>query len=130
MTGFLQRGAKKTIPAELLSAAVEAVAKLPEEERRDRTSRVVALLRIMDAHKVPSAHRGDLSRAIQFRLQALAALQDQPSYRAWSRKRSMHAALIEAAASVPLFVTDRVASFEPQSFFKRVLEIAEARGPG
>src|ERR1700733_5309610 len=77
---------QQPIPVELLGAAVEAIAGLPQRDRKNTASRVVALLRMMDAHKVPSANRSDLLMGIQFRLEALARLQDQPSYRAWSMK--------------------------------------------
>jgi len=91
---------------------------------------------MMDEHKVPSAleARSDLLMAIQFRLEALARLQDQPSYRAWPMNSTtpgmqyVHADIVAAAANAPLLMTGRVASFEPQSFFKLVLESSEARG--
>jgi len=120
----------------LLAAAVEAIAKLPERDRNNPASRAVALLHMMDVQQVPSASRGDLLMAIQFRLEALARLQDQPSYRAWSIKNGssgryyVHADLVAAAAGAPLLMTGLVARFEPQSFFKRVIEIAEAGGRG
>jgi len=120
----------------LLAAAVETIARLPERDRNNTASRAVALLRMMDKHQVPSASRSDLLMAIQFRLEALARLQDEPSYRVWSIKNGtseryyVHADLVAAASGAPLLMTGLVARFEPQSFFKRVLEIAEARGPG
>jgi hypothetical protein len=127
---------QQPIRVALLGAAVEAIARLPERDRNNTASRVVALLRMMDAHKVPSANRSDLLMGIQFRLEALARLQDQSSYRAWSIKNGtsgryyVHADLVAAAASAPLLMTGLVASFEPKSFFERVLEISEARGRG
>ena len=127
---------QQPVPIELFGAAVDAIAGLPERDRTNTASRAVALLRMMDEHKVPSASRGDLLMAIQFRLEALVRLQDQASYRVWSTKNGtpgkhyVHAGLFAAAASAPLLMTGLVARFEPQSFFQRALEISEARGRG
>jgi hypothetical protein len=129
MTLFSKRS-HQPVPVELLGAAAEAIAALPDEGRKNPTRRVIAILHMFDAHKVPSADRSDLLTGIQFRLQALGRLQDQPSYRAWSRKKIMHAVLVEAAASAPLLMTRRIANFEPQSFFQRVCAISKARGVG
>jgi hypothetical protein len=137
MSRFPKR-TQKPIPVELLAAALEAISELPEKDRKNTTSRVVAILGMMDEHNVPSAleARSDLLMSIQFRLQALVRLQAQPSYRAWSMRSDtpgmhyVHADIVAAAAIAPLLMTGRVASFEPQSFFKLVLEISEARGCG
>jgi hypothetical protein len=83
----------------------------------------------LDAHN-------DLVAGIQFRLEALAGLCDEPSYQAWSMKSGspgmdyVHGDLIEAAASEPLIMRKRAVCFEPKSFFKRVLLITETRGRG
>jgi hypothetical protein len=115
----------KSSPVELLGSAVEAIAELPAEDRKNTASRVVALLRMMDAHNVSSAKaRSALVTGIQFRLrlQALAYLQDQPSYRAWSITSGtpgmhyVHGDLVAAAATAPLVMAGRVASFEPSRF--------------
>jgi hypothetical protein len=42
----------------------------------------------------------------------------------------VHGDLVAAAATAPLVMAGRVASFEPQSFFDLVLEISEARCRG
>ena len=133
MSRFAKR-TQKPILVEFLGAAVEAIAR-PERDRKNTASRVVAILCMMDEHDVPSAleARSDLLMAIQFRLEPLARLQDQPSYRAWSMNSTspgMHADVVPASASAPLHMTGRAASFEPQSFFKLVLESSEARGRG
>jgi hypothetical protein len=135
MTLFSKRS-HQPVPVELLGAAAEAIAALPDEGRKNPTRRVIAILHMFDAHKVPSADRSDLLTGIQFRLQALGRLQDQPSYRAWSMNSTtpgthyVHADIVAAAASAPLLMIRRIANFEPQSFFTRVLEISEARGRG
>ena len=137
MSRFPKR-TQQSIPVELLGAAIEAMARLPARDRTNTASRVVALLRMMDALNVPSAleARSALLMAIQFRMEALARLRDHPSYRAWSIKSGtpeshyIHGDLIEAAARAPLDITGRVASFEPKSFFDLVLAISEARGRG
>jgi hypothetical protein len=136
---LFSKSSQQPIPVELLGSAVEAIAELPAEDRKNTASRVVALLRMMDAHNVSSAKaRSALVTGIQFRLrlQALAYLQDQPSYRAWSITSGtpgmhyVHGDLVAAAATAPLVMAGRVASFEPQSFFDLVLEISEARCRG
>ena len=62
MSRFHKR-TQKPIPVELLGAALQAIARIPERDN------------------VPSAleARSDLLMAIQFRLEALAQLQNQPS---------------------------------------------------
>jgi hypothetical protein len=130
MVHFVQRIAQKPVPVGLLGAAAEAISGLAERDRKNPTRRVVAILSAIDAHKVPCVRRSDFSRAIQFRLQALAQLQDQLAYPASSKTKDIHDAFIEAAASMPLIIKDGVASFEAQSFFQRVLTISEARDAG
>ena len=137
MANFPKRN-QQPIPVELLGGAIEAIARLSARDRTNTASRVVALLRMMDALNVPSAleARSALLMAIQLRMDALARLQDHPSYRVWSMKSGtseghyVHADLIAAAARAPLIMTGRVANFEPQSFFALVLIISEARGHG
>ena len=136
MANFTKRN-RQAVPVELFGAAIEAIARLPERDRKNAASRVVTLLYMMDAHNVPSAleARSALLMGIELRMKGLARLQDHPSYRAWSvksgtpRRHSVHADLIAAAASAPL-LSRRVARFEPQSFFQLVLAISEARGHG
>jgi hypothetical protein len=136
MAAFLKRVATKPIPADLLGAAAQAIADLPEGDRRDLTGRIIAVIRILDEQNVPRdlKDRSDLLMGIQFRLEALARLRDEPSYRAWSMKSGtphlhyVHGDLVEVAATEPLIIRKRVARFEPKSFFKRVLQVSEARG--
>lgn len=137
-TSFLVRIAKKPVPPELLKAALHAIGELPDEDRKDMTGRVIAVIRVLDEHDVPKdlQDRGDLLTGIQFRLEALARLKDEPAYRAWSMKSTtpgmdyIHEDLVEAAAVEPLKLGKRVARFDQKSFFKRVLAISEARGRG
>jgi hypothetical protein len=137
MANFAKRN-RQPVPVELFGAAVEVIASLPARERTNTASRIVALMRMMDAYDVPPAleARNALLMSIQLRLHALQQLQNQPSYRVWSMKSGtsgtyyVHAAVIAAAARAPLDITGRVAHFEPRSFFELVLAISEAQGHG
>jgi hypothetical protein len=126
------------VPVELLKAALDAVADLPDEDRKDLTGRTLAVIRLLDKHNVPRdiEGRGELLAGNQFRMEALARLRDDSAYRAWSMKSAIpkmdyiHEDLVEAAAVEPLKMSKRIARFDPKSFFKRVLEKSEARGRG
>jgi hypothetical protein len=65
---LFSKSSQQPIPVELLGSAVEAIAELPAEDRKNTASRVVALLRMMmDAHNVSSAKdRSALVTGIQF----------------------------------------------------------------
>lgn len=71
-------------------------------------------------------------------MEAIVRLMSEPEYRAWSMKSGapgmdlIRPDLIEAAASEPLVGDDDdlAFAFEPKSFFKRVLKIAETHGEG
>jgi hypothetical protein len=138
MNNSLKRVATKPVPVELLAAAVEAIGELPEEDRKDMTGRALAIIHLLEASNVPDnlEARSDLVTGIEFRLEALARLCDEASYRAWSMKSGtpemdyVHGDLIEAAASAPLIMRKRAVCFESKSFFKHVLSITETRGRG
>jgi hypothetical protein len=136
MPSFLQRIAKKPVPADLLKAALVVVDELPEEQRKDFTGRTLAIIRLLEDQRPEQdvRARSDLLTGIQFRLEALARLRHEPAYRAWSMKTKapgveyIHEDLIDAAAIEPLSMGKREARFEPRAFFRRVLQITEARG--
>lgn len=69
-----------------------------------------------------------------FRLEALDSLRDHPSMKPWTmptgdvKSTFLAQPLLDAAAVEPLIVTDdeKAVTFDPDSFFRRVLELVEA----
>jgi hypothetical protein len=136
MPDFLKRISNKPVPANLLKAALSAIGELPEEDRKDITGRAIAVIRVLDEHNIERGleERADLLTGIQFRLEALARLHNEPAFRAWSMKSGtpdmdyIHEDLVEAAAVEPLIMGEHQARFDANSFFKKVLQISSARG--
>jgi hypothetical protein len=140
-TNFLERVRNKPVPLELFHAAGMAIAKLPEESRRTFERRAIAVIQLLDDFDVQDdvqddGERGGLVAGIGFRMRATVRLMSEPEYRASTMKSGtpgmdfIHPHMVEAAASEPLVLDDDVARFEPKSFFKHVLKIAETHGEG
>jgi hypothetical protein len=61
-------------------------------------------------------------------------LQGHKAYQAWSLRGDapgmeyIHAVLVEAVATEPLILSEHGASFDPSSFFNRVLKMSAVRG--
>jgi len=77
-----------------------------------------------------------LSAAIEFRLEALARLSDRPEMKAWSIPDNidgvMHiqGVVLRAAAAEPLREEDNRPSFDPESFFRRLIRMSKEAGRG
>jgi hypothetical protein len=131
MANFLKRVRTTPVPIDLFQAAAKAIADLPEEDRKTLDGRALAVIHVLGLQG-----NGELLAGIGFRLEALARRHEELEYRAWSMKSGspgmdyVHGDVVEAAASEPLVADDDCARFEPKSFFKRVLKIAQTHGEG
>lgn len=125
---------KQPVPVELMVGALEAIERLPESERTDYESRVLAVIRLLHSRKYPDETRRELLLGIQYRLDALSLLTEHKAYQAWSMKGEaqgmdyVHADLLAAAAVEPLIVDERSARFDPEAFFVRVMKLSAMRG--
>ncbi len=133
MSGFLKRANEAPLTAELLGGAMEAIADMPEEDRRDMTARMLCIIRYLDDADAGD-DRASLGLAINFRLQALAQLTAQGGLRGFRHPAAeqgmdwLHADVIRAAVEVPVREMDGDAGFDPAEFHERLLAIATMAG--
>ncbi len=133
MSGFLKRANDAPLTPELLAGAMEAIADMPDLDRRDMTARMLRVIRFLDEAEVGDA-RQDLGLAINFRLEALARLTAEGGLRGFRyagvEKGSdwLHADVVRAATEVPLHERDDGAVFDAAEFHDRLLAIAQTLG--
>jgi hypothetical protein len=134
MTSFLERVNRTSVSASLLGEVIEMHSAMSAEDRPVFEVRVIRLFELLD-RKGLTQDRGALATAIDFRLTALARLQSDDPVRGWSMPggepgvQFIHADLVKAAAEEPM-IEDAAgqAAFDAESFRRRVLANAEARG--
>lgn len=135
MSEYLDGVNKTKVTAKLLAEALTAYAAMPFEDRPVFEARAFRLFELLKAKGFGVKKLGDLSIAIEFRLEALAHLRDDPAYRGWMipgtepGADSIHYDLLRVAAVVPLISTSgtRVA-FDPGVFRERLLKISPSKG--
>jgi hypothetical protein len=123
---------------ELMKRLVNLIDEMQADQRDDLTRRGVEIIRFLEEHcpGQDMLERASVITAFEFPMQALESLRTMPEYRAWTLQLSPHkeeprlaqAALIEDAAEEPLIERLRRPTFDPVSFFKRVLAMSEAGG--
>lgn len=134
MSSFLANVNRTPVSAELLADVLAVHAAMPAEDRPVFEVRAVRLFELLDRKKL-GKDKGALAVAINFRLTALARLQADDALRGWSMPGRepgltyIDADLIKAAAE-ELVIEDAVgqATFDAESFRRRVLANAETRG--
>lgn len=127
---------KTQMPAELLIEANEAHSQLSKEDRRDKTARTIAFIKVLDELDYSDVRSQNLLPAIGFRLTALARLElaEHPEGKAWSLPGSeeglvyAHEDLFKAAAAEPLIEMDGQVYFDRDSFYRRLLSLTEQHG--
>jgi hypothetical protein len=82
---------------------------------------------------LPDEQRGDLAMAINFRLMALARLMEKGGGRGWTAPGKegctfVHEELVQAAAEEPMIEVESQITFDPESFHRRLLALAEPHG--
>jgi hypothetical protein len=123
-------------PAQL-STALRLFEQMNPDDRADLGARALELIKHFHkpGNEPKNLEIGDLVSAIQFRLQAFATLHDRPEMSAWARPSTeegcdyINGALLEAAATEPIVRLDEYnITFDPNSFFKRVLAVSDLEG--
>jgi hypothetical protein len=125
---------------ELMRKLVSVVDTMPEDQGRNPIRGTLKLTRFI-AEQFPeqsSFGRAGLLATFLIRMDALDRLRDRPEYKAWALMAaalnggadSIHEGLISVAATEPLTEEDNQLVFEANSFFQRVLSLAEAAGRG
>jgi len=130
---FIKRANRTRVTPELLCDVIKAHSEMPAEDRPVLEARMIRIFQLLD-EKAPKGNRGDLSIAIEFRLEALARLIEADATRGWTMPgaegaTSIDLDLLTAAAREKLIEgPDGHAAFDPDSFQQRVLRLTEAQG--
>ena len=134
MTSFTKRAMATAIPADLLTAALEAFAEMPADDRQSYEARAFRIFQLLEEQE-ETGDRALITFVIQLRLEALARLHDDHGLRAWTLPGEeegmdyIHADVVAAAAVEPLMaIDDRNTGFDAESFRARVLAGAAVRG--
>lgn len=135
MLGILTRVNRTKVTPELLRDVIERHSQMPVEDRPVLEARIFQIFRLLEEKGATGNRRNDLSIAIQFRLEALAKLVQVDATRGWTMPGhepgaiSIDLDLLTAVAEEQLIEgADGQVSFDPDSFQKRILRIAEAHG--
>ena len=135
MPSFLDKVNRTMVAPELLGEAMQMHAEMPVQDRRVFEGRSVALFQMLADKGFKGRRHADLALAIEFRLQALSRLIDDGIARGWTLpsgadgRTYLHADVLWAAAREPLIESaDKQASYDPDGFSRRLLELTEAKG--
>ena len=136
MSEHLGRINREEVTPELLGEVLALYARMEPEDRRVFEARMFRLFELLRERRLGGAE-SDLAIAIEFRLEALAALQGDHALSAWTLPGRqggdgadyVHADLVKAAAEEPLIETGTGRPrFDLASFRERVLASAGPRG--
>jgi len=132
---FLDRVNRTPVSPKLLGEAVELFANMPPEDRPVFEARVIQLFEFLKDKGFTGRRHSDLALAINFRITAIAQLVRGDHVKGWTlpdREEGvthLHADVIKAAAKEPLIeYSDNAVAFDENSFVRRVLHVAQARG--
>lgn len=118
---------------ELMQSAMEAIADLPAEDRRDMTARMLAVIRVLN-DQLPERDGPAVGMAINFRLMALARMMSSealPGFRLPAHADGpdlLHEDAVRAAVEVPLRLKGEDLVFDPVEFRDHLLAIASPAG--
>ena len=120
------------IAAELLGGAMEAVAELPPEDRRDMTTQMLCIIEHVEKTTKGKAEAG-VGAALYFRMLALGKLTSDyplPGFASpdFNGAKLLHPDVIRCAAEQPLIMIGEDVAFDAGAFQIRLLDIAEAAG--
>jgi len=130
---YLVRANKTKVTGKLLGEVMKMYASMPSEDRRSMEARTIRLIQFLDA-KGLSKKRADLLIAIDFRLMALARFEKDEKLPGFTMPADeagaefIHIDALKAVAEEPLIEVDSQVAFDRDSFRRRVLEKATARG--
>jgi hypothetical protein len=129
---LLKRANQTKVDPKLIGEILEAVADLPVGQR-DFEGTTIEIVKRVGGLGLPDRERGDLAMAINFRLMALARLMEKGGGRGWTMPGNegctfVHEELVQAAAEEPMIEVDAQITFDPESFHRRLLALAEPHG--
>ena len=135
MSSFLEKANRTKVTAELLGEVMQMHAEMRPEERGVFEARAIAVFQLLTDKGFKGRRHSDLAMAIDFRLQALSRLIEADRTRGWTLpggadgRSYLHADLLKAAAREPIIENaDKQASFNPDSFSRRLMELTQAKG--
>lgn len=135
MPSILTSVNRTKVAPELLLDVIQMHSEMSAEDRPVLEVRMVRIFQLLTEKGLKGRRHADVSIAIQFRLEALARLIKADATRGWTMPgkepgaTSVDTDLLTAAAQEPLIEgSDGHAAFDADSFQKRVLKTAEARG--
>jgi hypothetical protein len=129
---LLKRANETKVDPQLMGEILEAVADLPADDR-DFEGTTIEIVKRVHELDLPDEQRGDLAMAINFRLMALARLMEKGGGRGWTAPGKegctfVHEELVQAAAEEPMIEVESQITFDPESFHRRLLALAEPHG--
>ncbi len=134
MQSFVDAINESPVTLELMLAAVERISSKVISNSFE--ARVLAIVGLFDEPEFAHLDKVELTRSIEFRLEALARLRESSVYKAWAVADMIdggdfvHHDLLAAAGVEPLQETadGKGVQFNEGSFFDRVLRESDAKG--
>lgn len=128
---IVDRANKAKVDPKLIEELLETVADHPDKRGFEGTT--IEIVKRVSELGLLERQRADLSLAISFRLQALAALMQESGGRGWTLPGEpgctfIHEELIRCAAEEPMIEVDGQVTFDADSFHRRLRALAETRG--
>ncbi len=129
---IIKRANKTKVHPKLMEQVLDEVAEMPAEDRGFEGA-TFAVVKLVAEMGLPERQRMDLGLAINFRLMALARLTESGGGRGWTLPGEegctfIHGELVRAAAEEPMIEVDGQVAFDPESFHRRLLALAETHG--
>jgi hypothetical protein len=135
MAGYLDGVNRTKVSAELLGEVVQMHTAMSPEDRPVFEARTVRIFELLKSNGVRGRRIATLAIAIDFRLTALARLQNDSPLRGWSMPSQEPGAIsiavdvLKAAAEEPLIENaEKQAAFDAERFRRRLLAITEPDG--
>lgn len=129
---MLKLANETTVDPQLMEDIMTAVAELPARQR-DFEGTTIEIVKRVGELELGDRERGDLAMALSFRFRALARLMEHGGGRGWTMPRKdgctfVHGELVRAAAEEPMIEVGNQVEFDPESFHRRLLALAEMHG--
>jgi hypothetical protein len=131
---LLERANRARVTPDLLDEVLVMHANLPPADRASFEVRTIRTFQMLD-EKGLHDERADLAIAIEFRLAAMARVLEAGQANGWTLPSAeagaelVHPSLVRGAAEEPLIEdASGGASFNPESFRRRVLAITQPKG--
>lgn len=130
MTSYIEKISQTQVAPDLFTEVVAMFADMPEADRSAFEARTFHLHELVKRKGL----KRDTAIAINFRLEALAHIENDVLLRCWRIPGKtpdhyyVHDSVVRAAAEEPLIERNNAVTFDRENFCRRVLAIAEAMG--